>query len=179
MNPPDQTSVTMNKALAYARENAIQYIVVASVSGKTAETLLPYRNNFKVVCVSHVTGFSENGVQEMRPEIRSHLEEGGIPVVTTTHALSGTERGLSTCFGGVYPVEIIAHTLRMFGQGVKVAVEIAVMALDAGAIPFGEKVIAIGGSGKGADSAVLLTPAHAQRILETRIHEVICKPYEF
>ncbi|HEX2953516.1 MAG TPA: pyruvate kinase alpha/beta domain-containing protein [Bacillota bacterium] len=179
MNPLDQTSVTLNKALAYAREKSIQYIVVASVSGKTAETLLTYRNNIKVVCVSHVTGFTENGVQEMRPEVRSHLEEGGIPVVTTTHALSGAERGLSTCFGGVYPVEIIAHTLRMFGQGVKVAVEIAVMALDAGTIPFGEKVIAVGGSGKGADSAVLLTPAHAQRILETRIHEVICKPYEF
>jgi len=89
---------------------------------------------------------------------------------------SGAERGMSKTFGGAYPVEIIAHTLRMFGQGTKVCVEVAIMALDAGLIPYGEPIIAIGGTGQGADTAVIITPSHASGIFETKIHEIICKP---
>lgn len=173
------TGQTIEAALAYAKERKIKHLVVASVSGATAEWLLPYASLFNTVCVSHVTGFTGNGEQEMSLAVRGKLESNGIRVVTASHALSGAERGLSKVFGGVYPVEIMAHTLRMFGQGVKVALEIAVMALDAGAIPYGEQVVAIGGTGDGADAAIALTPAHAQRILESRIHEIICKPYIF
>jgi len=64
----------------------------------------------------------------------------------------------------------------MLGQGVKVCVEISVMALDAGLIPYGEPVIAVGGTGRGADTAVIIKPAHAKDILSTRIQEIICKP---
>jgi hypothetical protein len=83
---------------------------------------------------------------------------------------------MSRKFGGAYPVEIMAHTLRMFGQGVKVCVEVAVMALDAGLIPHGREVIAVGGTGRGADTAVVIRPAHASSIFDTYICEVICKP---
>jgi hypothetical protein len=113
----------------------------------------------------------------MPEDVRRQLMESGIKVLTTTHVLSGAERAMSRKFGGTYPVEIMAHTLRMLGQGVKVCVEIAVMALDAGLIPYGQPVIAIGGTGRGADTAVILTPSHASSILDTRIHEIICKPY--
>jgi hypothetical protein len=64
----------------------------------------------------------------------------------------------------------------MFSQGVKVCVEIAVMALDSGLVPPGEKVIAIGGTGRGADTALVVVPAHSQNFLETRILELICMP---
>ena len=50
------------------------------------------------------------------------------------------------------------------------------MALDAGMVPYGERIIAISGTGRGVDTALILTPAHAQRVFETRVHEVICKP---
>jgi hypothetical protein len=46
--------------------------------------------------------------------------------------LSGAERAVSRAFNGAYPVEITDYSLRMPGSGVKVAVEIAVMALDGG-----------------------------------------------
>ena len=85
-------------------------------------------------------------------------------------------RGLSTKMGGIYPVEIIAHTLRMLSQGVKVCLECSVMALDAGAIPYGEKVVAVGGTGHGADTACTLTPAGANAVLDCKIHEILCKP---
>lgn len=74
------------------------------------------------------------------------------------------------------PAQVVAHALRMFGQGTKVCVEIAVMALDAGLIPFGREIIAIGGTGRGADTALVLTPAHSRQFFATWIHEIICKP---
>ena len=104
------------------------------------------------------------------------MTEKKVNILTTTHVLSGAERGISRKFGGIYPVEIIANSLRIFGQGVKVTVEIAVMALDEGLIPYGEDIIAVGGTGKGADTAVVIRPAHAASILDTYIAEIICKP---
>jgi len=170
------TQQAVELALKSARERGIRHIVVASCSGYTAGFFKDAKD-LEVVCVTHVNGFSERGKNEMPDEVRQQLMASGIKVLTTTHVLSGAERGLSRKFGGTYPVEIMAHTLRMFGQGVKVCVEISVMALDAGLIPYGQPVIAVGGTGEGADTAVILTPSHASSILETRIHEIICKPY--
>jgi hypothetical protein len=36
--------------------------------------------------------------------------------------------------------------------------------------------MAIGGTGTGADTAVILTPAHASEIFSVKIHEIIRKP---
>jgi len=170
------TEKTVELALKTARERGIRHMVVASCSGYTA-SFFKDAKDLEVVCVTHVNGFSEKGKNEMADEVRQQLIACGLKVLTTTHVLSGAERGLSRKFGGTYPVEIMAHTLRMFGQGVKVCVEIAVMALDAGLIPYGQPIIAVGGTSEGADTAVILTPSHASSILETRIHEIICKPY--
>ena len=83
---------------------------------------------------------------------------------------------MSGSFGGVYPVEMIAHTLRFFGQGMKVCVEIATMAADGGLLPPNEPIVAIGGTGRGADTAVIMRAAHANHILETKIDRILCKP---
>lgn len=168
------TEQTVELALQKAKEYGITSIVVASVSGKTAELLAGKAEN--IVCVTHANGFKELGTNELTPQQREILIQKNVKVLTTAHALSGAERGISKKFGGAYPVEIIAHTLRMFGQGVKVAVEVAVMALDAGLIPYGEEIIAIGGTGRGVDSAVVIRPDYSANILNTHIAEVICKP---
>lgn len=168
------TAKTVELALCKAKEYGIKSIVVASNSGKTAELLAGKVEN--VVCVTHANGYKEPGVNELLTEQRELLTEKNVKILTTTHVLSGAERGISRKFGGIYPVEIIANTLKIFGQGVKVTVEIAVMALDAGLIPYGEDIIAIGGTGKGADTAVVIRPAHAANILDTYIAEIICKP---
>lgn len=162
-------------ALEVAKEKNIKYIVVASSRGGTAK-LLVNPDDINIICVTHANGYPEPGKSEMSEEIRSELADLGIKILTTTHVLSGAERGISKSFGGANPVEIIAHSLRMLGQGTKVCVEISIMALDAGLIPYGEPIIAIGGSAKGADTAVIITPSHASSIFQTKIHEIICKP---
>jgi len=73
-------------------------------------------------------------------------------------------------------VEIIAETLRMFCQGIKVCVEISIMAADAGLIPTDSEIIAIGGTAKGVDTAVVLKPANMGNFFDLRIHEIIAMP---
>lgn len=122
--------------LKASADNHIQHIVVASVTGDTAMLLTGTGKN--AVCVTHADGFKESGVNELSPEIRGKLIAAGIKVLTTTHVLSGVGRGISSKSGGMYPAEIISDTLQMFGHGVKVCVEVAIMALDAGMIHYGE-----------------------------------------
>ena len=93
-----------------------------------------------------------------------------------SHVLSGVERSITKKFGGVSRVEIIAATLRQFGcEGIKVAVEISVMAADAGLIPTDREVIAIGGTRAGADAAIVLKAAHMNNYFDLEIREIIAK----
>lgn len=64
----------------------------------------------------------------------------------------------------------------MFSHGIKVAAEISVMAADAGLVPVGEEIIAIGGRGHGVDSAVILTPVNSKNLFDLKFHEIIAMP---
>ena len=174
---PELTDQTLELALKAAGQQGIGHMVVATTTGHTAQRIAALRPaGLHVVVVTHVQGMIEPGTNELSDEKRAAVEAAGIKVFTGTHALSGGERGVKVVGGGLYPLEIIAHTLRMMGQGTKVCVEIATMALDAGLIPYGEKIIAVGGTARGADTALVMTPSHAMTLFETCIHEVICKP---
>ncbi|HHY47577.1 MAG TPA: hypothetical protein GX506_09800 [Firmicutes bacterium] len=174
---PENTVRTTELAVARARELGIEHIVVASNTGETARPLLG--KGINVVVVTHRFGFREPGRCEMSPEAREELTMAGAKVLTTTHLFSGIERGVTKEFGGLYIGGIVAETLRMMGQGTKVAVEVAIMALDAGLIPYGVDVIAIGGSKRGADTALVIRPEHSSQFFRSKIREVICKPRDF
>ncbi|HQM74208.1 MAG TPA: hypothetical protein PLL62_03085, partial [Candidatus Saccharicenans sp.] len=78
---------------------------------------------------------------------------------------------------GTYELdEIIAYTLRCFGQGLKVAVEISLMAADAGLIRSGEPCLSLGGTERGVDTAVLLSPVNSQNFFDLKIMEILAKP---
>jgi uncharacterized protein len=168
------TEATARMAIKKAGECGISHIVVASNEGYTADFFKGCRQ--KVICITHPDGFREPGKNEMAEENRKSLEDCGIRVYTASLLFGGVETGLRKKFQGLYPAGIMANTLRLFGQGMKVCVEIAVMALDAGLIPYGKEIIAVGGTGRGADTAIIVRPAHAFDILDTWVSEVICKP---
>lgn len=170
------TEGTVKVALEKAEELGIKYIVVASNSGETAEMFSG--KGLNVVCVTHQVGFKEPGEDEMETAMRDSLKEKGVHVLTTTHLLAGIDRALRFKFEGVHPAEIVASTLRLLGQGFKVSIEISVMALDAGLVPYGEEIIAVGGSGQGADAACVLVPAHSSQFFDTKVKEIICMPRE-
>ncbi|MBO8137709.1 MAG: hypothetical protein H0Z40_06200 [Desulfotomaculum sp.] len=171
------TEATVKAVIKYAKEFNIKNVVVASKTGTTAEKLLGH--DFKVICVSYHVGFFGPGKGSLTPERRQELEQKGIPVLITTHLMAGLDRACRFKFGGIYPAEIIANTLRVFGQGTKVCIEAASMALDAGLIPYGEEVISVAGTGNGVDTALCMIPAHSNYFFDTKVKEVICKPREF
>lgn len=178
----ENTELTIELALKRAEELGIKHIVAASNSGYTIDCLLQkgaLERGLHVVCVTHHVGFEGPGEDEMPLETRKRLKESGVEILTTTHLLAGVDRALRLKFGGVYPAEIMAQTLRIMGQGLKVCVEIACMSLDAGLIPYGQEVIAIAGTGSGADTAIVITPAHSNQFFDTRVNEIICKPRNF
>ena len=168
--------------LAFEKANELKTdIILPTTTGASAIEALKHADstNFqgKIIVVTHVWGMKSTGENELLEVNRKKLEDSGAIIVTAAHALSGAERALSGKFSGVYPVEIMAHTLRMFSQGVKVCVEIASMALDAGAVKMPRPVIALGGTGRGLDTACVITPGYTAKIFDARIHEILCKPY--
>lgn len=174
---PINTLETVKAAVAAARERGINHIVIASNSGYSVEKLLEQDTaGFNIVAVTHHVGFSSPGKDEMAAETRNALSQKGVKIYTGTHLLAGVDRGVRNHFGGVYPAEIMAQTLRLFGQGIKVAVEISIMALDAGLIPYGEDIISIGGTGTGSDAAIVISPEHAKQIFNTTVKEIIAMP---
>lgn len=159
----------------------IEHVVAASNSGWTALELLEKikSTGAKLISVTEHSGFDGGDELRLNEEYASKLREAGVSILMCSHALSGVGRSISKKFGGTTPVEIIAHTLRRFGQGVKVCAEIAVMAADAGLIPTDRDIIAVGGSGGGADTAVVMRAAHMNNFFDMKIREILCKPVGF
>lgn len=175
----ENTETTLKLAFERARELGIKYVVLASSYGDTARKALKYLDSgTKLVVVTYHTGFLEEGKNTMDQETENFLRSRGVTIVRQSHVLSGIERSITRKFGGISRVEVIAEALRaLFGHGLKVCVEIAVMAADSGAIPL-EEVVSIGGRIRGADTAVVLKPAHMNNFFEMQIKEIICMPRE-
>jgi len=172
----ENTLETLKAAKKRAMELGIRDVVVASTSGETGVKACEIFKGFNLIIVRHHTGFMEPGVQEMRPELEKKILEAGARILTCTHALAGVERGMRKRFGIRGPVELIAEALRLFGEGMKVCVEIAVMAADAGLIPIDRNVICVAGTGHGADTAIVVKPAHSSNFFDLKIVEIIAMP---
>lgn len=173
---PSQTSETLRLARERGKALGIKHILVPTTTGATAVKALQELKAFQLVIVTHMTGFRKPGENELEQEHRTTLEQAGVPILTTAHALSGIDRGVRKTFDTVGFGVMIAAALKMFGQGVKVAVEITLMAADAGLIPVDKSVIALGGTGRGVDAALVINPAHTVNPFDLRVEEVICKP---
>jgi hypothetical protein len=188
----ENTEETLRVALEAAMERDIDTVLISSTTGWTAlEALKVFEGSgLKLIFVTHQTGYRQPGVQLMPPETREKLEEAGAIVYTGTDVLTGgvgvgisrqrpprTEQ-LEGRLPSIVPSvsTIIAHTFRLFSQGVKVCAEIAMMAADGGLIPTGKPVVSVAGSHAGADTAMVITPATSNRIRDMKLHEILAKP---
>ncbi|MBS7659434.1 MAG: pyruvate kinase alpha/beta domain-containing protein [Candidatus Bathyarchaeia archaeon] len=176
---PQNTDALLNFVKEYAEKENIRDIVVASTTGETGVKAAKIFSGYNVVVVTHHVGFRKPGEWELNENYRKEILESGAKIFTGTHALSSAERAIRKDFGTIQTLEIIANTLRLMGEGTKVCVEITLMAADAGLIPVDRDIIAIGGTGKGADTALRILPANSARFFNLRIKEVIAKPMEF
>jgi len=166
---------TLNIAKIRAQELGIQTVVVASTHGYSALRAAEIFTDtgIELITVSISPSFDDEG-WKMSQEERSKLEEAGIKVITSLHALAdGVTEGL---YGEITPGNIISNTLRLFSQGLKVAVEISIMVMETGVISPGCEIIAVGGTDEGADTAIVARPAYARKIKDFKICEILCKP---
>lgn len=172
----ENTEETLRLARLRAEALGLKHVLVATTTGATGQRAGEVFQGLHVVAVTHSTGFARPNEQELMPEHRQAMRELGVDILTCQHALGGVNRAVRRKLNTYELDEIIAYTLRIFGQGTKVACEIALMAADAGLVPVGEPVLSIGGTGRGADTALVLVPANAQSFFDLRVQEIVCKP---
>lgn len=170
------TERTLEIAAQRAEESGIGTVLVASTSGETGLLAVRIIQAAKVVVVTHSTGFLKPDHQQLQPDRKRRIEEKGARILTCQHALGGVGRAVRKKLDTYELEEIIAYTLRIFGEGTKVAIEIALMAADAGLVSTQEPCLSVGGTGQGADTAILLQPAHAQNFFDMKILEILAKP---
>ena len=172
------TDATLQIAKERALALGIRQVVVASSHGSTArkahDLLAPAGVEVIAVSIGH-SWESEGWV--MSAEEKAELKELGVVVHTGVHALgSNVGSAFSDKFGGPAPEEIVRDTLYRFSQGMKVAVECVLMAADGGLLDMGQDVISIGGTGSGADTAIVCKPAYPRTFHQLEIREVLAKP---
>ncbi len=169
-----------DRALALARERAealgIKQVVVATTSGAAAVRAAELLPGFDIVAVTHSTGIRAPDAQELTPENRAQLVADGVTILTCQHAFGGVGRAIRKKLGTYEIEEVIAHTFRIFGQGMKVVFEIVLMAADAGLISTQSPAVVVAGTGHGADTVVIVQPANAQSFFELRPLEIVCMP---
>lgn len=172
----EDTDDALKAAFVRAKELGIRTIVVASTQGETGVKASEVFKGYNVVVVTHCTGFKEVNTQELKEDNMKKIMANGAKILTTTHAFAGLGRAVKNKFGTVQAEDIVANTLRIFGEGMKVACEVACMAADAGYVKTDEDAIAIGGSGRGADTAIVVRPVNVHKFFDMKVKEIICKP---
>jgi hypothetical protein len=170
------TEETLKAALERAKNLGIKDVVVASTTGETGLRACEAFKGFNVVVVTHHVGFEKPGVPQLLKSNEDKIRSLGGKIFAGIHGLSGVERAIRMKWNTIEPLELIADALRIFGDGAKVCAEIVIMAADAGLIPIDKQVIAIAGSSSGADTALVVSPAHANNFFKLTVREIICKP---
>jgi hypothetical protein len=186
----ENTDLLLEIVKQKALSKSIKHVVVASTRGETGVKAAKYfkDSGVKVTVVTHQVGPSG---PELLPENEAMIKSLGGVIVTCTHAFGGVSNSLSrtpqTEPGKPRPEpywpsyvpstgDLIANVLRIFSQGMKVCFEIVVMAADAGAVPVGERVIAIGGQGRWSDTAIVIKAANSTSFFNLDVEEILAKP---
>lgn len=178
---PENTADSARFAVERAQALGLDTIVVASTSGRTALQFLEVTmdSGVHLVVVTHVVGFASPGQWEFDLAAARMLRAAGATIVTGTHVLSGLERAFSASpkVGGGSRSEAVAEAFRrVIAVGLKVAVECVLIAADQGAVSIDHEVVACGGTGSGADTVVVVRPAHTSRFLDCQVHEIVAMP---
>jgi hypothetical protein len=166
-------------------EGDIDTVVTSSTTGYTAlELVKVLGSQAKIISVGETPLVQEWGYDYplLPAEAKAELEEHGVvvadkvPYLFHSSVLDYSEWKVPT------PELILRNTLYAFGQGFKVAVEVVLLAVASGFLEPYQDVIAIGGTSRGADTAIVMNatfPNHAFSEDERKrmwIKEILCKP---
>lgn len=150
------TQKTLELAAKKGQEENIKTIVLASTSGKTALKSLEICKGLRLIAVGSYRSRS-------LPEKFAEFEKKGGKVIYAYDDVAYD-----------YPREVQTRFREMAGEGGKVAIEVVVVATLAGLVKEGEKVIGIGGTYPGADTAFVVSAT--KEFSEEKVLEIICQP---
>ena len=173
---PDNTDATLQIARKRADELGIDTIIVATTFGSTGVKASGVFKGKKVIVVTHFTGFPGPNEQQLTDENRKLIEGNGGIILTASHAFTGVGGAVRQKFNTYELDDLVSSIFRIFGQGMKVVCEMALMAADAGLVSTTEDAIVIAGAGRGADTAVVLQPANLRDFFDLKVREVLCMP---
>ncbi|MFX1493830.1 MAG: hypothetical protein ACFFBZ_06075 [Promethearchaeota archaeon] len=178
---PQNTDNALKIANDYANKFGIKDIIIASTTGMTAERALDFFDSekYNIVVVTHAYYFANSSIRQEFPEEKLKLlKKKGLKFHIGTHSMSGIERGLRIGKEAWMFVDLLAKLLGwQFSQGIKVCIEISATICDAGLIPdLNRDIIAIAGTGKGADTVCLIKPAPTSEFKNLRVKAILCKP---
>ncbi|HSD56658.1 MAG TPA: pyruvate kinase alpha/beta domain-containing protein [Methanotrichaceae archaeon] len=170
---PENTEATFRLVQERLKALGIKKLVLASTTGATARKAMEFfkESGFgvKLIVVPHQYDFHRDKNAFPEDLVRT-LKESGHEVHFGT-MLFHTDR----LYESTTPT-VMANLLRCFCQGVKVCFEIVLMVTDAGLVASGEKVVAIAGTGRGSDTALVMQAASSQHLRRLKVNEIICKP---
>ena len=169
------TKDTIRIAKKRAEDLGIKSIILSSSGGFTAKLAL---NEIKDETKLIVVGFPDRFPKELKTELESKGHKVLFPSdYTFDHPASAWE------------------LLRRFGEGMKVAVQVVLMATEAGIVLEGEEVISMGGTGTreypeggGCDLAIVMEavkgenffnitlPPYEKKMKGRKIKEILCRP---
>jgi hypothetical protein len=172
----ENTEKTLDLAIEYAKKNNINTIVISSSTGASALKLKEKAPNLDIIDVTYSEAVSYKETLEEFKKNKEKLKENNIKIVKCTHSFSGIEKTLFKRYNTMMPNMLIADTLKLISEGVKVAVESVLMAADTGAIEQKKQILALGGTSHGVDTCLLVEPSTTSNFFEFGILEIICIP---
>jgi hypothetical protein len=172
------TEACINIVKEAVKAEGIEHVVVASTGGDTGLALAQALSGSgaTLVVITHSAGFKEPNHIEMPADVREKIQSLGARVYTGSMITHSLDTAFSQKFEGSYLSQIVANSLRRFGEGTKVACECAMMAVDSGLVPEGEEVLSVAGTARGADTVLIVKSAASKRFLDLRVLEVLAKP---
>lgn len=187
-NPGEEnTDLVVEAVTKYVKKSNLRDVVVASTSGATAlKFAKALKDQTRIICVSESPFRREWGNEYpcMNPKIKEELESLGVIVLEKIpYVLHGFLYETSK-YNFPVPETVFKETLYAFGQGMKVAVEVVLSAVDCGVLEPFKDVIGVGGSGIGADTAIVLRSTYPGTVFSKEkekrleIREIIAMPLQ-
>jgi len=185
----DNTPQVIQVVRSRIREGDITKILVASESGRLALEFKKELPKQTVVCVTYDR---ETRRMYKKPELlKKKLAASGITIVDTVKepltrglVFRNWWRGRNIVLPGESADLFWMTLICVGGHGLRTAVEIVFMAVEAQVVQTGEKVLSVAGTGRGADSALVMKASKFEDAVgrhplsRMKIEEILAMPKE-
>lgn len=179
------TEAVLRLAVKRTQELGLNAVVIASETGRSALKALEILRNLAVrlIVVTHypATTIGPKGVipiglrrPEYSPRLKKVMQNGGV-VVQGTRPFAPPSRSIQ--WDHQTPEGMVDKSLELFGAGTKIAIEVSIMATDAGEVLEGDQIVSCAGTYKGLDTALVVRATHSMNFFQDfEIREIIARP---